>query len=275
MGEVSASPADEGAELFARFAYAPNDLGFCGPPDSAVLREGSAAQIRRAARRFSGVWPYLRVMARMSAITDPLDARLVRSYWLGGGVGADLDGGAFLDELLSVIAPAAGTYWRHLTADLSVEAAPDHGFHVFGVYPWTRLLDRGTGAQPLRILEGCRIAWGTVSDRHDGALTVRARRLLWDGRRLGLSEPRARRVALESGPRLAVDADIGDRVAIHWDRVCGRLDAVQVEELAAATEHRLELTNRRRGRAVSTACGAARTPASATPRPQAPDRDGG
>ncbi len=75
----------------------------------------------RAGRRsaFSGVWPYLRVLAAMTGIADPLDYRLVESYWLGGGIRADLDQGEFTRELLGIIGPRAGGYWSHLTADLA------------------------------------------------------------------------------------------------------------------------------------------------------------
>ena len=80
-----------GAEMFARYAYAPNALGYCGPPLGATLRDGSVDDVRRAATQFSGAWPYLRVLAKMTGISDPLDYRLVESYWLGGGIGAELD----------------------------------------------------------------------------------------------------------------------------------------------------------------------------------------
>ena len=36
----------------------------------------------------------------------------------------------------------AGHYWATSRPNCSDEAAPTHGFHVFGVYPWTRLLDQ-------------------------------------------------------------------------------------------------------------------------------------
>ena len=77
-----------GAEMFARYAHAPNALGYCGPPLGATLRDGSVEDVRRAATQFSGAWPYLQVLAKMTGISDPLDYRLVESYWLGGGVGS-------------------------------------------------------------------------------------------------------------------------------------------------------------------------------------------
>ncbi len=145
--------------MFARYAHAPNALGYCGPPLGATLRDGSVEDVRRAATQFSGAWPYLRVLAKMTGISDPLDYRLVESYWLGGGVGADLDAGEFFDALLAIIGPQAGQYWSHLTPDLAGEAAGNHCFHVFGVYPWTRFLGRGMDEQPLSVLDNCRIAY--------------------------------------------------------------------------------------------------------------------
>ena len=136
----SAGPSS-GAALFARYADAPNALGYCGPPEGIGTTE---AEIRASARRFSGVWPYLEVLARLTGAADPLDARLVEAYWVGRDLGVDREG--FGRELLAVLGPKAGAYWTHLTPDLLAESAPDHGFHVFGVYPWSRL--RGAGPPP-------------------------------------------------------------------------------------------------------------------------------
>ncbi|MFI2333198.1 DUF6390 family protein [Nocardia rhamnosiphila] len=244
------TPADariaRGTEMFARYAYAPNRLGYCGPAEISALRGGAADRVRAAARQFTGAWPYLRVMSRMTGIADPLDHRLVESYWIGGGVGAGLDPAAFVTELLAVIGPAAGHYWKYLAEEsLAGEAAANHCFHVFGVYPWSRLLDRG-GEQPIRVLDCCRISWGTVTARHGDELTVRRRRLRFDEGRLLLSEPAALSVPVwEDGYSAVPDAAPGQLVALHWDRLCGPLTPVQVRTLAVTTARQLRVTNRR------------------------------
>ena len=184
----------EGTALFARYADAPNALGYCGPPEGIGTPE--QAEIRASARRFSGVWPYLQVLARLIGTADPLDARLVEAYWLGRDLGRRPRG----------VRPGApgraraegGRYWTHLTPDLLAEAAPDHGFHVFGVYPWSRL--SSVGPQPLFVLDSCRIRWGTVVALDP--LTVSSPRLTWDGTALGLGEPTAAR-SKETGWRWA------------------------------------------------------------------------
>jgi hypothetical protein len=219
----------EGAALFARYADAPNALGYCGPPEGIGTTE---AEIRASARRFSGVWPYLQVLAGLTHTPDALDPRLVEAYWLGRDLGVDRE--AFGRELLAVLGPRAGAYWTHLNAALLAEAAPDHGFHVFGVYPWSRLLT--AGPQPLQVLDSCRIRWGTVVGLDP--LTVSSPRLTWDGAQLGLGEPTV-------GPITGGAGAVGDVVAVHWDRLVDVLSPEQAEVLAAGTLRRLELTNTR------------------------------
>lgn len=240
--------ATRGTEMFARFAYAPNRLGYCGPADTSVLRTGSGAEVRAVARRFTGAWPYLSVMSRMTGIDDPLDHRLVESYWLGGGIGARLDPAVFVDELLTVIGPAAGPYWTHLTTgSLAGEAAANHCFHVFGVYPWSRLL--GRGEEPVRVLDNCRIDWGTVRARYDRELTIERRRLIFDGHRLFQGEPELCRIPLWTDGYCAVPgARPGELVAVHWNRLCARITPVQARALAVTTTRQLRVTNRRLAR---------------------------
>jgi hypothetical protein len=238
-----------GTEMFARYAHAPNALGYCGPPLGATLRDGSVEDVRRAATQFSGAWPYLRVLAKMTGIADPLDYRLVESYWLGGGIGAQLDPDEFVDELLAIIGPKASRYWGHLTANLACEAAANHCFHVFGVYPWSRLLGRKGGSldeHPLSVLDNCRITWGTVLSRDGDDVEVSCCRLAWDGHALGLSEPSAHRLDVWAEGYSAVpDVAAGDEIAIHWGRLCGRLQPDQIHALADSTSRQIQVTNQR------------------------------
>lgn len=247
-----------GVAMFARYAHAPNALGYCGPPSAAALAVGGvgdggsgddARAVRAAAKRFSGAWPYLQVLARLAGIEDPLDHRLVESYWLGGGVNDEIDSRRFGAELLAVIGPQAGHYWTHLTPELLADAAGDHCFHVFGVYPWSRLLGRGMDEQPLHVLDSCRIRWGTVVSRSGEDIEVSSRRLSWDGTALGLAEPAVEQVTVSvEGLSFVPDVSEGDHVALHWDRLTDRLTAQQVDTLDRSTRHQLASTNARLGR---------------------------
>lgn len=242
-------PEARGAEMFARYAYAPNALGYCGPPLGATLRDGSVADVRAAARKFSGAWPYLRVLSRLTGIADPLDYRLVEAYWLGGGVGADVEPGRFFDELLAIIGPQAGRYWSHLTPELAHEAAGNHCFHVFGVYPWTRFLGRGLDEHPLSVLDSCRVTWATVVSRTGDAVEVSRQSLIWDGEALALAAPSSQLLDVWADGYSAVpDVSVGEEVAVHWGRLCGRLQPEQVVALAESTHRQLRVTNQRLAR---------------------------
>src|SRR5512139_1310757 len=67
-----------GDALFARYAFPPNELGYCGPADTAV------DELVARAREFDGAWPYLRAIADAAGVGDPLDIDVVRTYWVGG-----------------------------------------------------------------------------------------------------------------------------------------------------------------------------------------------
>jgi hypothetical protein len=239
----------QGAQMFARYAYAPNTLGYCGPPDPGALLSGSRDRIEAMAKQFSGAWPYLQTLSRMTGIADPMDYRLVESYWLGGGIGASLDRHAFAAELLAVIGPQAGHYWAHLTADLASETAANHCFHVFGVYPWSRLLGKGMDEQPVMVLENCRISWGKVLSVDSTVATVRCRHLAWDGRELTLAPPLALPVEIENERHAGLPELMpGEFVAMHWGRVCGVLTLEQIDRLARSTHRQIRVTNRRLAR---------------------------
>ena len=249
----SVRAAAAGEQLFARYAFAPNELGYCGPADAAVLFElgvtGQAdAELAPIARRFSGAWPYLVLLAELAGIADPLDVRVVRAYWTGGPLLDQVDRYRFGSRLIEFLGGQAGHYWQHLTAELLSEVSPTHGFHVFGVYPWSRLLTRAS-EQPLRVLDNCRIRWGQVIDSQDGQVRVWCRRLTWDGCQLGLGRPAVERVRLAvDGRGFVAEPVAGQWLALHWDWVSDRLTDGQRLELQRRTGWQLRTTNARLAR---------------------------
>ena len=238
--------------MFAQYAHAPNSLGYCGPSGSAALVAAATGsppvaavtEIAGIAGRFSGAWPYKRILADLVGIEDPLDPRIVRGYWTGNDLAAAVDGRAFGERLLAELKPQAGHYWAHLTEELLPEAAPTHAFHVLAVYPWSRLLDRGP--EPLDILESCRIAWAVVEEVRDNTLVVRGPRLCFTAATrgtvsklvLGPDEVREVGYRINARPFVAGLA-VGESVAVHWDFACDRLTATQVGALVAQTEYQL------------------------------------
>ena len=223
-----------GRELFACYAYPPNELGYCGPADTAQN------ELAAHAEDFDGAWPYLQAIADAAGISDPLDDDVVRNYWVGGPLLDKVDP----DELLARLRSAFTGQVTGMLDDICAEnALAHHSFHVFVVYPWVRFLDRDP-TTPLQVMQDCRIRWGTVeSVDDDHAVITSAPLILCDGA-LELGDAAAERVRWRrSGASLAPAPTPGDVVAAHWDWVCGTLGDAECEALAEATNRTLDLVN--------------------------------
>lgn len=235
---------DSGPSLFARFAYPPNALGYCGPDDSAALLEYATAGVedpglRQLARGFEGAWPYLELIAAANYIDDPLDARVVEAYWIGnpmlGHMPTVLLGNSLDDRFRRI----AGRNWNEIVECVCQGSVPHHNFHVFSIYPWVGMLRGGLVDQPLRVLDRCRVRWGQVISVDDGVAIVRASPLNWDGARLSLGAP-----MLEAAACPVIAPRPYDWVALHWDWVSAVLSSRQLRSLQEYTARELAVANR-------------------------------
>ncbi len=242
---LTPGPATSGPVRFARFAFPPNRLGYCGPGDGGDLAHcvrGHAASdapgLREIAAGFEGAYPYLQLLAGCNHRADPLDADVVEAYWIGNELLEHVplhDFGTSIDERFR---RRAGASWRHL--DRSVpDGVANHSYHVLHVMPWAGLMRDGIVDEPLRIVDRCRISWaevlagptGTIGD--DGRVLVRRVPLVWSGSRLTQGDPVTE---LVDSP---IPVEPGDVVAVHWDWICERLDARQLAWLRSVTERQL------------------------------------
>ncbi len=214
-----------GALRFARYAYPPNELGYCGPAGAGeflgITALDAEAEVRRRARLFEGAWHYLEVIAAAAQIDDPLDDRVVEAYWVGNELLDSLDPAELLTELRTRFRGQSGGSW----ADAGARASAHHSFHVFEVYPWVSLLGGRDDRVPLNVLEQCRIRTGHVVAVEGERATVRTRPLAWDSARLSLGPERAELVRWADGGQGLLDSvHVGDLVSLHWDWVCDVLD---------------------------------------------------
>jgi hypothetical protein len=241
----------DGALTFARFAYPPNRLGYCGPDvqDEMLQRvaaRASGPELRALARGFEGAWPYLQLIAGANGIVDPLDARVVEAYWIGNRLLDRVGTVQFADSLLTRFGPVLrlSVDRDRLLNPLVSGGLPHHGFHVFGVYPWVGLLRSGTVDQALHVLDRCRVRWGRVTSVGDEIATVTSRPLVWDGRRLELGAPREETATIaRDGYALAPNLQVGDWCALHWDWVCEPLDGRRLGALRKYTRRQLDAVN--------------------------------
>jgi hypothetical protein len=219
-----------GALRFARYAYPPNELGFCGPPGAREMLDPDAVRdIERRARQFEGVWSYLQLLADAAGVGDPLHADVVDAYWLGSDLLDAVSPAALVARLEDRFRGQVGGTWREAAA----RARPHHSFQVFEVYPWSAMLRAGRPSGPaVSILDRCRIRVGRVLAVLDGSVTVTSRPLVWDGATLaeGAAVVEQARWSVD-GRSLIDEPEAGQQVALHWDWVCETLGPEQAERL--------------------------------------------
>lgn len=238
----------DGRTLFAKYAYPPNALGYCGPDDDgALLRRGGGTEtgdVKALAREFDGAWPYLEFIARHTG-RDPLDSEVVEAYWLGTDLLDKIDLGEHGPELLDRLRHRAGPVAR-IPEAVAPDAQCDHNFHCFQIYPWMGLLAAGRGGDhPLRILDRCRIRWGEVRECTGEEVEVRYQPLAWDGTRLALASYRNEvAVRARDGVAFVEDLQPGEWVALHWEWVCDRVDPRRLDDLRRSTIRQLSIVNR-------------------------------
>jgi hypothetical protein len=239
-----------GALLFARYAYPPNALGLCGADvPRTLLEHGDAGEadggLAELARTFDGAWPYLTLIAGANGIADPLDPAVVEAYWVGNELLDRVRPGDLARHVEDRFGRRLGRARENVTGAVAAGAVPHHCFHVFAVYPWLGLLRTGVVEEPLRILDLCRITPALVSGVFDGELDVLARPLGWDGARLLLGQPAARRVRWRvDGLAFVSQPQPGDTVSLHWDFACDRLSPAAAARLERANVRALAAVNR-------------------------------
>ncbi|WP_151081925.1 DUF6390 family protein [Nocardioides cynanchi] len=227
----------EGALQFARYAYPPNELGYCGPEGAqAMLVPGAEDDIAARARKFDGAWVYLEVLAEALGSDDPLAAAVVEAYWVGSDLLEKVPSGALVDRLLTRFASQPGGTWRESAG----RALAHHSFQVFEVYPWAAMLRAGLPAGPaVSVLDRCRIRTGVVRSVHGESVTVGTSALAWDGAALAPGPVVDEVARWSSGGLSLIGAPaVDDVVALHWDWVCEVLTVDQAERIRRLDEVR-------------------------------------
>jgi hypothetical protein len=240
-----------GPLLFARYAFGPNRLGFCGPDDAAALFELAVdgrhdRDIRALAQQFEGAWPYLELIARSNARPDPLDRAVVEAYWLGSPLLESVGPGDLGPSLATRFRPRLdGSAWRWLAAKPEDGAKPVHAFHVLDVFPRVGLLRSDRVGDVLRTIDSCRIRWGRVLEVDGDWLTASVVPIRMVDGRLTLGAPAPERVqAWRDGAGFLPAIVPGEVISIHWSWACDRLDGRRLANLVGWTRHHLELANR-------------------------------
>jgi len=234
----------DGPQLFARYAFMPNRLTYCGGEDNRALFDYCLAGVtddglRGLLRKFTGAMPYLRLIAECNVILDPFDARVVEAYWLGNDLLQGVEARALYDSLRDRF----GHQMRARDLELvlgkaPVGAHPHHSFHVLEVCP------RNGWPQALSFMDNCRISWGKVVSLDGNTLMVEVMPLVIAGHHLVLGAAERRTINRElNGNGFVSAAHIGDWVSVHWNWACQVLSLRQVANLERWTRYHLDIVN--------------------------------
>ena len=237
-------PLLDGPQLFARYAFMPNRLTYCGGDDNQALFDYCMAGVTDPGlhgllKKFAGAMPYLRLIARCNAIADPFDRRVVEAYWLGNQLLEGVEARALYDSLRARFA-------RQLKADqldlvlgkAPAGAHPHHSFHVLEVCP------RNGWPQACSFMDNCRVSWGRVVRIEGATIVVERQPLELQAGSLVLGAARQERVVRQMDGRGFADAAApGDWVSLHWGWVCERITDLEQRQLERFTRHHLQLAS--------------------------------
>lgn len=240
-----------GLLLFARYAFPPNRLGYCGSPDHEGLfgyltEERADPGLRQLAQKFEGAYPYLRLIAEANAQRDPFDPRVVEAYWIGNAFLERVGASLLYESLLERFRPrmdARSFSW--MTGGLSDGTRPHHNFHVFEVYRRAGLLRDERATIALERMDQCRISWGRVTCVEGAEVIVDRSPLVLAGGKLALGPAVPMRILRQiDGRGYLDDFRPGEIVSIHWNWACDRLGASGLRALSRATRSAIAHTNR-------------------------------
>ena len=234
-----------GSLLFIRYGFMPNQLRYCGGDDHRTLFEYGVHNavdggIDPLLRAFTGALPYLQLIARVNAIPDPFDARVVEAYWIGNDLLDRVEVRQLYDALLELF----GTQLQGRTRDwvlgkAPAGARPHHNFHVFDVH--SRVGELG---HSLHTMDQCRVSWGRVTHVDGSELVVEREPLILHEGKLTLGPAEPTRVLRQvDGRGFADEAAPGDWVSLHWNWVCEVLTPRQQANLVHYTRDHLRLAN--------------------------------
>lgn len=251
----------DGLLLFGRYALAPNTYQYCGPHDSAALREtlhayaarGSSAsdaltrELRELLLRFEAAIPYLQLIANANDIADVFDARVVEAYWLGNALLDRVPAQQLLRLLEERYRPSMSREdWRSCRVALELlDAKPVHSFHVFEIYRRVGLLRSRQKGDVLKTMDNCRISWGTLKDfswmggQPVDAIVEYVPLVITDNGTVDFGHPTVRSCQLSDPANLT--ARRGDTVALHWGFVCDTISRRQRNNLEHWTRHHFAL----------------------------------
>ena len=266
---------------FAKYAYAPNKLRYCGPDgnrdifDYCVAQESDKGLIELL-KGFEGAFPYLKLIAKANKIKDPFDERVVEAYWIGNDLLNNVKTNDFYEQLKNRFSKKIDQKMMKWLLPKPAEGAkPHHSFHVLDVYTKTGLIRMGVKSPIMETINNCLILPGKVTHvtcnmkhvtkipnnniqitnlayRQAGKLQITNHNFQNPNKLVIQFNP----IIIKKGKlafgelitreviSLFVNPKVGDYVSFHWGNVCDVLDKRQLKNLQFWTKYHIQIANR-------------------------------
>lgn len=236
-----------GLKIAAAYSLPSFALGFCGPQDTisrrdllnlATGKKVSERKIREIFEKFESAYPYYRLIAQNNKISDPLDRRIVKAFWVGNRLLEKVNQ-ADLQNLILTDFCEPGLLTKQQAKEKAAKvpkgAIPHHSFHVL-------FLGAVSGRVQLKgaMLDLCRTGWGVVGKVGKDRLTVRYKPLVLGKKiRLGVEIEKE----IEFNEKIVPKVKTGDWISFHWAQACEVLTPTEVKNLEYYTQRTVDLVN--------------------------------
>jgi hypothetical protein len=226
-------------QLCSRFAYSPNQLGYCGQNSahaafSQCILNQNCQPVTKEIPKFKGLYPYLKTIAQVLD-KDSLSYPVVEAYWLG-------------NPSLKKFKPH---HYQILIRNLRAQGLPDFfikeishrqprtfiPLHLFNVLHVG--VGRITGSVPfnLKSVNQCMVRWGQVTDIRPDSATINLHSLKRSSGRYRLY---LQTETLPYDKKFLAHIKTGSTVAAHWNWIVKTLNSAETQHLSHWTRHLLQ-----------------------------------
>lgn len=239
----------DGLKVAAFYSLPSFALGFCGPQDKrsrktlsdfASGRTVLKKSVREIFEKFEAAYPYYKLIANNNDISDPLDERVVRAFWLGNDLLEKVNVSDIKNLILTDFCRPGlltKTKAKEKSTKVPKGALPHHSFHVLVLGAITARVElKGT------MFDLCRVGWGKVRKLRirNSELRVSYKPLVLGGKmRLGDEVEKN----IGRNKKMVPKVKVGDWVSFHWGQACEVLDDKSVENLEHYTKNTIKLVN--------------------------------
>lgn len=235
--------------LFAKYAYSPNRLGYCGPKENRAIFDYCVAQqsdkgLIQLLQNFEGAFPYLKIIAKSNKIKDPFDEKVVEAYWVGNNLLKNIQVDDFYDSLSERFGKKINqSAMKWILTKPPIGAKPHHSFHVLDVYTKTGQIRGSMKTNILDTINNCLVMWGKVKNSHKPEalsykLEIEYRPIILEKGKLVLGELKTKNI--ES---YFIQPKVGDMISFHWNNVCAILSERELGNLKRWTLYHLKIAN--------------------------------